>query len=467
MAGISKFFRELRRRNVFRVAALYIVAAWVLLQVTGLALESWGLPSSALRYIWIGALIGFPLAIIFGWAYDISDGGIVRTPTAQAGDKVDLSLGRSDYLLLGAMTIILVAVVYGTINQIQLTGSISTKEHVRVSVSTWPEADMMFRRDPYWLGGDASASIDLGGGRILWLFGDSFVALVPGQSRAESTFVKNSVAIQRGYDPSSAVMRFYWHTDGPRPTSFFKDNRDRWYWPTSAVLIDRFLLIFLVETKATDHGLGFEHTSMAAVVVENPQDAPDFWRLHEIPVPPNESGIFIGYSDMIRVEDHVYAFSKQELTNDVYLVRWSLKELFTGSLESAEWWSGDTDKWLPAEASGGKARPVFSDTPTSFSIHYHQRLKEFVQLQTWGFGGAVVAMRTAAKLTGPWSDRQIIYRPDESHRSDAMVYGGKGHIHLIGADIVATYNANSAVFSNLLTDQSIYYPRFIRIDIEP
>ncbi len=88
-------------------------------------------------------------------------------------------------------------------------------------------------------------------------------------------------------------------------------------------------------------------------------------------------------------------------------------------------------------------------------------------LQTWGFGQAVVAIRTAKMLTGPWSERQIIYRPGESNRADGMVYGGKGHIHLLGADIVATYNANSEVFSNLLIDQSIYYPRFIRVEIAP
>ena len=168
--------REARRRRVFRVAALYIVAAWLLLQIMDLALGSWGLPSSALRYIWIGALIGFPLAIIFGWTYDISDGGIVRTPTAQAGDKVELSLGRTDYLLLGAMTIVLVAVLYGVFSRIQSEGTEKAKAGVSVSVSTWPEADTLFRQDPYWLGGDASASVDLGGGRILWLIGDSFIA---------------------------------------------------------------------------------------------------------------------------------------------------------------------------------------------------------------------------------------------------------------------------------------------------
>ena len=465
--SLSDFLKEARRRRVFRVSALYIVAAWVVLQVADLAIESWGLPSSGLRYVWISALIGFPLAIIFGWTYDIRDGGIVRTLPRQSGDKLDLSLGRSDYLLLGAMAIVLVAVIYGTIKRVQLEGSVDPERRVTLSVSTWPEADVMFRRDPNWLGGDTPASIDLTGGRILWLFGDSFVASAPGQSRAESTFVKNSIAIQQGYDPSVATVRFYWNTDGSRPSSFFEDNDNSWYWPTSAVLIDRALLIFLVETEATDQGLGFKHTDMAAVLVDNPEDDPDVWRLHEIPIASNKLGVLVGYSSATRVDDYIYAFSKQQPSHDVYLVRWSVENLSTGTLAGAEWWAGDPDRWVSVGQSDSQARPVLPATTTIFSIHYDQKLKKFVLLQTWGFGNAVMAIRTADKLTGPWSDRQIVYRPDESRRTDAMVYAGTGHIHLIGADIVATYNANSAVFSNLLADQSLYYPRFVRIDFEP
>ena len=50
---------ELKRRKVIRVAGLYILGTWVLLQVSDLAFESWGIPSEALRYVWIGAIAGF------------------------------------------------------------------------------------------------------------------------------------------------------------------------------------------------------------------------------------------------------------------------------------------------------------------------------------------------------------------------------------------------------------------------
>lgn len=103
---------ELRRRKVFRLAALYIVGAWVVLQVADLAFESWEIASSALRFIWLGAFLGFPIALVFGWRYDITAHGIVRTPPADAGTQVDLSLRRSDYLILALLVAVAIGVIY-------------------------------------------------------------------------------------------------------------------------------------------------------------------------------------------------------------------------------------------------------------------------------------------------------------------------------------------------------------------
>ena len=104
--------QELRRRKVFRLAALYIVGAWVVLQVADLAFESWDIASSALRYVWLGAIFGFPIALIFGWRYDITAHGIVRTPAADAGTQIDLSLRRSDYVILTLLIVVAIGVIY-------------------------------------------------------------------------------------------------------------------------------------------------------------------------------------------------------------------------------------------------------------------------------------------------------------------------------------------------------------------
>ncbi len=110
--GLSHFLKEARRRRVFRVIGLYVVAAWALLQVADLLLESWGISSSALRHVWVGAILGFPVALILGWRYDIAGGRIVRVASSDA--DADLSIGSADYIILTAVAAVTVAIVYTT-----------------------------------------------------------------------------------------------------------------------------------------------------------------------------------------------------------------------------------------------------------------------------------------------------------------------------------------------------------------
>jgi hypothetical protein len=112
-----------------------------------------------------------------------------------------------------------------------------------------------------------------------------------------------------------------------------------------------------------------------------------------------------------------------------------------------------------------KGRPsvVFTRAATEFTVHYDQHVNRFLEVQTEGFGAATVAVRSANRLEGPWSELKTIYRPPESNRLDALVYAGKAHPELLGADLILTYVANSTDFGVLVNDMTIYYPRFIRV----
>ena len=118
MSGLGTFLKELRRRRVFRTTGLYIIGAWVVLQFAEVTLQAWGFPGQALRYVYIAALLCFPLAILFGWMYDVTSDGIVRTRGAKPGQPVDLRLQRSDYLILASLVVIAGAVVYGLAQRI-------------------------------------------------------------------------------------------------------------------------------------------------------------------------------------------------------------------------------------------------------------------------------------------------------------------------------------------------------------
>jgi len=106
------FIHELRRRRVLNTVALYIVGAWVALQAIQLALPGLNIPDFAIRYAWLAAFLLFPLVLVFGWRYDVTKQGIVRTPPADAGDRFNPSLRRTDHVILAVLTVISVGVVF-------------------------------------------------------------------------------------------------------------------------------------------------------------------------------------------------------------------------------------------------------------------------------------------------------------------------------------------------------------------
>jgi TolB-like protein/Flp pilus assembly protein TadD len=75
----KKFFSELQRRKVYRVAIAYIVAAWVLIQVATQVFPFYEIPNWAIRLVISTLVLGFPVALFLSWAFDITPAGIVRT----------------------------------------------------------------------------------------------------------------------------------------------------------------------------------------------------------------------------------------------------------------------------------------------------------------------------------------------------------------------------------------------------
>ncbi len=79
--AMTGFFDEVKRRKVYRVAAAYIIAAGGIIQLASAAFPAWELPNWALRLVIVLLLMGFPIALILAWAYDITAQGVRATPT--------------------------------------------------------------------------------------------------------------------------------------------------------------------------------------------------------------------------------------------------------------------------------------------------------------------------------------------------------------------------------------------------
>src|SRR6266496_2678848 len=104
---MTGFFDEVKRRKVYRVAAAYIIAAGGAIQLASASFPAWELPNWALRLVIVLLLIGFPIALILAWAFDVTPEGIRATPSV-AGPRTHR---RRNVIMLVATGVIISAAV--------------------------------------------------------------------------------------------------------------------------------------------------------------------------------------------------------------------------------------------------------------------------------------------------------------------------------------------------------------------
>jgi hypothetical protein len=322
----------------------------------------------------------------------------------------------------------------------------------------WPEADKLFHSDPRWLGADGAYSIDLGNGRVLWTFSDSFVSHQPGDDRRNAAFVHNTVAIQSGYDPSQATMKFYWRTRLSSPSEIFPSENHIWMWPGSGILIGNKLLLFCtrVATDNSKESLGFKLVGWNAYWVTNPDEEPTVWRLKKA---AEMSDTVIMSSSAVRDKSFIYLFGESEPEHDLYLARLSVKTHSNGKLGPLQWWSGKD--W---QFSVSNRHPIQLAAGTETSVQRDPAGTGFIEISSRGFGATDIVMQRARSLEGPWSSPRVIYRPPESDAQDAFVYAGKSHTELKGADLILTYATNGPD-EKIAKDLSLYFPRFVKVEL--
>lgn len=327
----------------------------------------------------------------------------------------------------------------------------------------WPEADQLFRQDPLWLGGDDAYSIDLEDGRILWLFGDSFIATTARHRRSEAVIIRNSVGLQSGRDPSCAAMAFFWRKRGGLPRSFFPEHNGTWFWPGNGLKVGEKLLIFLTAIGRAPNELGFRVTGWSAVVIDSTVGSPPDWPLRP-PVPrANHHGIILGAGSVFFRDAYLYAFGYHPGNRSVYLVRWAAEAIVTRDFCRPQWWTDPPGRWVTKFSNGTAPFPLFSKGQNEFSVHYDSSLNRFVEIQTIGFGPAWIGLRTAPNLTGPWGPLRPFYHPNERDLDRVLIYAAKAHPHLSDDDVILTYVTNSLNLKTAMENDNLYYPRFLKV----
>ena len=105
---MQSLFEELKRRNVFRVAAAYAAIAWLFAQVADTFLPAFGLPPAYLRSFFVLLGLGFPVAVVLAWIYDITPEGIERTDDSAEAPPAQRFTGRKlDFVIIACLTVAL------------------------------------------------------------------------------------------------------------------------------------------------------------------------------------------------------------------------------------------------------------------------------------------------------------------------------------------------------------------------
>src|SRR5438094_2775922 len=106
---IENFFAELKRRNVYKVAIAYAVVAWLLIQAASIFLPAFNAPQWAMQIVILILVVGFPIALAFSWAFEITPEGIVRESEVSADQSITHHTGRK----IVALTIVLAVIATG------------------------------------------------------------------------------------------------------------------------------------------------------------------------------------------------------------------------------------------------------------------------------------------------------------------------------------------------------------------
>ena len=98
-------FEQLKRRNVIRVAALYVVVSWVILQVADVLVDAYELPNWSMRLLIAILLLGFPLALAFSWLFELTPEGVLRESELEKGSNRRFSSRKLNVLIVVVLTL--------------------------------------------------------------------------------------------------------------------------------------------------------------------------------------------------------------------------------------------------------------------------------------------------------------------------------------------------------------------------
>lgn len=331
-----------------------------------------------------------------------------------------------------------------------------------------------FRGD--WWGADAAYSIPLPDGRSVWIFGDTLYGDKRVVAGNEPRMVRNSIGISSCGAKDEWQMRYVIRRDqNEHSRDFFQaQTKGTWYWALDGFVHGGDLWVTLLcmrnaRVKRPD-GFDFETCGADLAKLSDLDADPQKWKLSYFPLVPD--GVAAYPSAAAAVDgDYVYLFALYEnRARPMLLTRIPLADLDAPAAnlqylsKAGTWKSG----LKPEEAAA-----IMQNGASEMSVRYHPEIRKWVAvLRSPDLASDAILLRTAARISGPWSEGEEIYHIPEMQKSspgydrNVVCYAGKEHPEFEGpGSLLITYVCNTMKVSDLASNLKIYVPKVVRLPI--
>lgn len=301
-----------------------------------------------------------------------------------------------------------------------------------------------------WTGGDGVYSYELPDGRILWTYGDSFLGTVnPDYTRPGGPLINNCFVIQNG----SSLTTLAGGTD-ENPEAYVQpwDNDNHWYWPGHGQVVGNKLYMCMLRLRSSGEGgvWGFEHIGTDMAVFSLP----------ELEI--------IDQYEIARTTQYLMGVSTFREGNTIYVYgtrstigkRCLAARINVNTPGNIEYWDGES--WGPDFIGNAYLQTSNSQdliVSNQFTVFRHRG--KYRLLTQEDFLGSRIYLYSSDNLTGPWTNRQLVYDTPETG-GNIFTYNAFLHEHIVHPQkgALVTYSVNSQNFWDLFSDARIYRPRY-------
>ena len=129
----KRFFVELKRRNVYRVAVAYGVVSWLLIQIATQVFPFFEIPNWSVRLVVVLFILGFPIALVLAWAFELTPEGIIRTEDVAPGQSIRRTTGRTlDFFIIGVLLVVIAALGYQRLYTNRVSQSVAPEKSIAI-----------------------------------------------------------------------------------------------------------------------------------------------------------------------------------------------------------------------------------------------------------------------------------------------------------------------------------------------